>query len=259
MTDTFFRRLAPLALLGAGTALTGCEGDMEINGQKGVPLAEVELAGPPPIEVVLASGDTVIVRDGTTFTITAEGADADSLRFVRDERTIGITREEAFDGNGSATITITMPPPEELVIAGSGTIRAQSLADDSEISIGGSGAVEFTKIAARKLAINIGGSGAVKGAGTAQVLEINIGGSGDIELGGLKAERADVSIGGAGDVAFASDGEVEANIAGSGDVNVAGSAKCTVSAFGSGTLSCAPVKVSASPAPATLPAPQSAE
>jgi hypothetical protein len=241
--------LAALTLI---APLAACDGQMEINGQKGVPLAEVELAGTPPIEVVLASGDTVIVRDGNTFTITAEGAGADSLRFVRDERTIGITREEGFSGNQSATIRITMPPPEELVIAGSGTIQAQTLANDAEISIGGSGSIEFKRADAQKLAINIGGSGRVRGAGTAQVLEVNIGGAGDVELSGLKADKAEVSIGGSGDVEFASDGTVQANIAGAGDVKVTGSAKCSVDAFGSGTLTCAP---GGSGATAAIPAP----
>lgn len=253
MTYPSLNRLTPLAALALLAPLAGCDSQMEINGQKGVPLAEVELTGAPPIEVVLASGDNVIVTDGTTFTIKVEGAGADNVRFVRDERTIGITREKGFTGEGSATIRITMPPPEELVIAGSGTIQAQSLAEDAEISIGGSGTVGFTRAAAQKLAINIGGKGTVKGAGTAKVLEVNIGGSGNVELAGLKADNAEVSIGGNGDVAFASDGKVEANIAGSGDVSVAGNAKCTVNAFGSGTLTCAPVTAAAAPAAPDAP------
>lgn len=240
MTKPTFARLTPLAALTLLAPLTACDSEMEINGQKGVPLAEVEMAGPPPSEVVLASGDKVIVTDGTTFAITVEGGDTESLRFIRDERTIGITRKDGWSGNQTATIRITMPPPSELVIAGAGEINAQSLASEADVSIGGSGTVTFGKITAERLEINIGGSGEVSGAGTVKRLEVNIGGSGDVELDGLKADNAEVSIGGAGDVAFASDGEVEANIAGSGDVRVAGSAKCTVNAFGSGTLTCAP-------------------
>lgn len=251
MTLPIPTRLAAIAL---PAMLGGCDGsDISINGQQGVPLSEIEMAGPPPSEVVLASGDTVIIADGDTFTLTLEGEDLDSLRFVRDDKVIGISRADSWRGKGKATIRITMPPPREMVIAGSGTIRAQSLSPSSEVSIGGSGLIEFGTVAAEKLAINIGGSGTVRGAGTVKRLEVNIGGSGDVELAGLKADSAEVSIGGAGDVAFASDGEVEANIAGAGDVKVAGSAKCTVSAFGSGTLTCAPGL--AAPTAPTLPAP----
>ena len=258
MTQSAGRTIAAATLLAAIVALAGCEGaEMEINGQKGVPLADVELAGPPPSEVVLASGDTVIITQGDTFAIKVEGSNTESLRFVRDERTIGVTREEGWSGETNATIRITMPAPEELVIAGSGTIKAESLAATSEVSIGGSGLIEFGTVAAEKLGINIGGSGTVRGAGTVKRLEVNIGGAGDVELPALKADSAEVSIGGSGDVAFASDGEVTANIAGAGDVKVAGAAKCTVNAFGSGTLTCSADGTGASaaiPAAAQSPA-----
>ena len=263
MTQFSIKPAAPLSILALAAVLAGCDGaDIEINGQKGVPLSEIEIAGAPPSEVVLSSGDTVIITDGDTFAIKVEGTGTDSLRFVRDSEVIGITRTADWEGESNATIRITMPPPAQVVIAGSGTIEAQSLASESDISIGGAGTITFGKVAAERLGINIGGSGTVKGAGTAKVLEVNIGGAGDVELAGLKADSAEVSIGGSGDVAFASDGEVEANIAGSGDVKVAGNAKCTVNAFGSGTLSCSPTSAGASaaiPAPAAEPTPDIAK
>jgi hypothetical protein len=258
MADFPFHFSAPLAIAALLPALAGCEGaEMQINGEDGVPLSEIELAGPPPSEVVLASGDNVILTDGDRFAITVEGADTQSLRFVRDEEVIGVTREDGWSSEGAATIRITMPPPRELVVIGSGTIVAQSLASTAEISIGGAGDVAFTRVAAEQLGINIGGSGTVKGAGTTKRLEINIGGSGDVAMPALKADSAVVAIGGAGDVAFASDGEVEASIAGAGDVAVSGNAKCTVNAFGSGTLTCTPTGAgsAALPAPAAPAAP----
>ena len=249
MINRLFKRMAPLAVLALGTALTACDGaNIEINGKKGVPLAELDMSGPAPTELVLSSGDEVILTEGQTFDLKVEGDGTDTLRFVRDEKLIGITREDGWKGNSKATIRITMPPPEELVIAGSGSVKAQSLASTASINIGGSGSVDFASIAGESLEVNIGGSGAIKGAGTAKRLEVNIGGSGDVDLAALKADTAEVSIGGSGDVAFASDGTVEANIAGAGDVKVTGSAKCTVSAFGSGTLTCTPTPPAAPPA-----------
>lgn len=248
---------ARLALLLAGTAiLAGCEGaEVEINGQKGVPLSEIAIAGSPPAKLLLASGDTVILTEGATFAIKVEGSDTDSLRFVRDSELIGITREDGWSGNSKATIRITMPPPQEIVIGGAGTVKAQGLATEASINIGGSGLVEFGQIAAETLGINIGGSGTVRGAGSAKTLEVLIGGSGEVLMPALKADTAEVTIGGSGDVAFASDGTVEANIGGAGDVKVTGNAKCTVNAFGSGTLTCTPVSGSgASGAIPTAPA-----
>jgi hypothetical protein len=247
-----------LAAFASATMLAGCDGaDVEINGQKGVPLSEIEIAGPPPSEVFLASGDTVILTEGDTFAIKVEGNNTETLRFVRDSEVIGITREDGWNGNSDATIRITMPAPKEVVIGGAGTIQAPALASEADINIGGSGTVEFGKITGQRLGINIGGSGKVTGAGTAKELEILIGGSGEVEMPGLKADTAEISIGGSGDVAFASDGTVEANIAGAGDVKVTGNAKCTVSAFGSGTLTCNPASSGASgelSAPAAKPA-----
>lgn len=257
MINRLFRRMAPVAALAIGTAVSGCDGaDISINGEKGVPLAELDMSGPAPTELVLSSGDTVILTEGKTFDLTVEGEDTDALRFVRDDEVIGITRENGWDGKGKATIRITMPPPSEVVIAGSGNVKAQSLASTSSVNIGGSGDVEFTTVAAESFAVNIGGSGRIKGAGTAQRLEINIGGSGDVDLAALKADRAEVNIGGSGDVAFASDGTVEATIAGAGDVKVTGSAKCTVNAFGSGKLTCSSSGADSAPA---LPAEEPAE
>lgn len=249
-----------LALLFAGTAaLAACDGaDVEINGQKGVPLSEIEIAGAPPAKVFLASGDTVILTEGDTFAIKVEGGDTDSLRFVRDSEVIGITRMDGWNGSANATIRITMPAPKEVIIGGAGTVKAQGLANEADINIGGSGLVEFGQIASQRLGINIGGSGTVKGgSGTAKELKILIGGSGEVKVPALKADQADITIGGSGDVAFASDGKVEANIGGAGDVVVAGTATCTLNGFGAGTLTCKPVGNGASgaiPAPPAAPA-----
>jgi hypothetical protein len=119
---------ARLALLLAGTAaLAACDGaDVEINGQKGVPLSELEIAGEAPPKVFLASGDNVIVTEGNTFAIKVEGSDTGSLRFVRDKEVIGITRVDGWNGNTKATIRITMPAPKEIIIGGAGTVKARA-------------------------------------------------------------------------------------------------------------------------------------
>lgn len=258
MTPALRRQIALPAFLALTAVLAGCDGgDMEINGQKGVPLSEIEIAGAPPAKVFLSSGDTVILTEGDVFAIKVEGEGNESLRFVRDSEIIGIAREESWTGETNATIRITMPPPSEIIIGGSGTVKAQGLASEADINIGGSGLVEFGTIAAQTLGINIGGTGTVRGSGTAKELEVLIGGNGDVEMAGLKADTADITIGGSGDVAFASDGTVDATIGGAGDIKVTGAAKCNVNAFGSGTLTCTANAGGASaaiPAPAAKPA-----
>lgn len=260
MTHALRRQAALPAILAFAAVLAGCDGaDVEINGQKGVPLSEIEIAGAPPAKVFLASGDTVILTEGDTFAIKVEGTDTESLRFVRDSEVIGITREDGWNGKSEATIRITIPAPKEVIIGGAGTVKAQGLAKEADINIGGSGLVEFGQIASQRLGINIGGSGTVRGAGTAKEFTVLIGGAGDVEMPGLKVDQADITIGGSGDVAFASDGTVEATIGGAGDVIVAGTATCTLNGFGAGTLTCKPASGSggasgAIPAPPAAPA-----
>jgi hypothetical protein len=245
MIERFFKRMVPLALMGMGASISGCDGtNISFGDSEGVPLAELDLTGPAPTELALGSGDTVILSQGDTLAITIEGDDAarDDLRFVRDGAMLGIGRASGLGTNKTspATIRVTMAAPTELMIGGRGAIAAQSLASTAELAIGGSGSISFASVDAERLEIAIGGSGKVTGAGTAKRMEINIGGRGDVDLAGLNAERVEITIGGSGDVAFASDGTVGATIAGSGDIAVTGRAKCTTKSFGSGKLTCTP-------------------
>nr|WP_298931751.1 DUF2807 domain-containing protein [uncultured Erythrobacter sp.] len=244
MIERILKRLAPLAALAMGATLSGCGNiDMTINGKEGVPLSELDMTGASPTELVVATNATVVVTEGKTLTIAVENDPETALRFILDEETFGVTSDPDLEiKDGAAIVRVTMPAPNNIVIAGSGSVETNAVSANPELVIGGSGSVVMDSIAAETLQINIGGSGSVKGSGTADRLEVNIGGSGNVELNDLKAGDAEVSIGGSGSVSFASDGEVEANIAGAGDVNVTGGAKCTLSSFGSGTLNCAPAE-----------------
>ena len=93
--------------------------DVAINGQEGVPLAELDMSGPVPDEIVVASGDKVIITEGDELAISVEGDDeaVSSLRFVRDGGMLGVTREsQSWGESGSAIIRVTMAAPRELVI-----------------------------------------------------------------------------------------------------------------------------------------------
>lgn len=255
-------RLLALTTLPLALALAGCfDMDVTINGEEGVPLSELDMVGAAPVELVLAGSDNVILTQGDTLSIDVEGSDeaVAALRFVLDEKTLGIMREgDMWDGSDAATIRVTMPAPSEIVITGSGNIEARDLAENADISIlgsgdftggdaevnslevniGGSGSAKFGTLTAQSLEVTLGGSGSVSASGSAERLEVNLGGSGGADLSGFKADDAEISIAGSGSVSLQSDGEVEANILGSGSVSVKGDAKCTENAAGSGSLSC---------------------
>jgi hypothetical protein len=240
MFGGLLRNLAPIAALALGAGLTGCgTANFRINGEEGVPLAELDTNGAAPNELVLVADAEVIVSQGDRFEVAVEGDTKDTLRFVLEGETFGITRDQDSDNDASkAIVRVTTPALARIVIGGSGSVEAQTMTANPEIVIGGSGSVTIDRIAAETLEITIGGSGKVRGSGSADRLEINVGGSGDVKMPGLKAQRAEIAIGGSGDVHFASDGEVTASIAGSGDIVVEGRATCSIKAIGSGTLSC---------------------
>lgn len=240
MIGSLFKRIGPIAALTLGATVAGCGSvDMKINGQEGVPLSEVDMSGDVPTELVVSANAKVVVTEGDTLEITVENDDEDALRFVRDDGLLGVTLDPDREiRNGNAIVRVTMGAPESIVIAGAGSVESDSASANPEIAIGGSGEVSIKEFAAETLEVTIGGSGSVTGAGRADRLEVAIGGAGSVNFAELTTDKAEVTIGGSGDVAFMSDGEVDASIAGSGDINVTGDAKCTVNSLGSGTLTC---------------------
>lgn len=257
MFQRLIKSLAPLAALALGATLSGCDNmDLTINGKEGVPLSELDMSGAAPSELVVAANAKVIVSEGDTLDIAVENDPENALRFVLDDETLGVTRDPDLEiEDGKAVVRVTMPSLESIVIAGSGSVEAETMSASPEIAIGGSGSVSVERIEAESLEVNIGGSGNITAAGSAKRLEVNIGGSGNVDLSALNADKAEVSIGGSGNVRLRSDGEVEANLAGAGDVRVTGNAKCTVNSFGSGKLTCTP----ADEAEATEPEPALAD
>lgn len=243
MMHTVLRRLAPFAMIALGAGLTGCSADINFSSDDGVPLADLDLGGDAPVELVLAGADKVIISESDTLTITVEGDDdaVAAVRFERDGPTLAISREDdSWGGSESATIFVGMPNPREITIGGSGEVKTATMASNAAVVIGGSGSMTIDQIDAEKFDIAIGGSGSIRAAGTADRLEIAIGGSGNANLAELNADDADIVIGGSGSVSLASDGEVKGSIGGSGRIDVTGTAQCTLDSVGSGSLNCSP-------------------
>jgi hypothetical protein len=244
MLDKFLKGLAPVVAIALGSMSAGCDGvNINIGDTNGVPLAELDMSGDAPNSVAMAGPDSVVITEGDTLNIDVEGSDeaAGALRFSLDGSTLGISREGNFmSTSDKATIRVTMPAPAELVLAGSGTIAAEAMADKAEATIAGSGRIDVAALDSDSLELNVMGSGVMGAAGSAEKLDLNIAGSGRAELDELQVGSAEISIAGSGTGAFASDGEVDASIMGSGDVTVYGRASCTVSAMGSGKVHCKP-------------------
>ena len=241
MLKKFFKGTGAAVALTTGVMLSGCNVDIDLGDGNGVPLAELDQAGASPSEVVLAGPDAVIVQTGSEFEIEVSGDTRarDALRFELEDDSLAISRAKDADKNiGRATVRVTVPSLQAIVLAGSGAMEATSMDNDAEVTIAGSGTAKVEKLAVNSLELTIAGSGDFETSGTATDMEMTIAGSGSAYMTGLQVDRAEVTIAGSGDAAFASDGTVEASIVGSGDVTVTGSANCTASAMGSGKLRC---------------------
>lgn len=268
MLNRIFRALGPVVALAAGTLVAGCDShlNVQIGDSEGVPLAELDQSGPAPQNLVLAGPDEVIISDGSALKIEVSGdrQAVEALRFSLDEGTLGIMREKAsWKDKGQALVRVTMPSPESITLAGSGTVEAASLADKASLTIAGSGKLKAETVATRTLDVTIAGSGSLAAKGRSEKMDMTIAGSGDADMAGLGVEDAKVTIAGSGGATFSSDGMVDASIMGSGSVHVIGRAECKVSAMGSGTLRCsqgtAKAGKSAPKAPAAPQSPDIAE
>lgn len=236
------RAFAPVAALAVTAFVTGCdEANVSIGGEEGKPLAELDLTGTAPTELVLLGPDEVRIREGAALAITVDGSPelTEAMRFTLKDGSLGVLRRKgSWKDGGTVVVNVTMPAPQQLVAAGSGTIRAESLARAAKVTIAGSGDVETMNVAADSLDVTIAGSGNYRAAGTTGKLDMTIAGSGNAAMDALKADSARISIAGSGRSAFASDGSVKADILGSGEVRVRGRAQCEVKATGSGKLVC---------------------
>lgn len=246
MIKDIARTLGGIAAAAVALSLTACDGaTLEVNGMKGVPLAQLDLSQAAPEEISLLGPDNVHVVQGDKLAITVSGhQDAkDRLRFVLKDGKLAIGREGWKIGGSDdlATVEVTVPAARRLVMAGSGTMRADALRGDAVgVSIAGSGDIEVPAIDTQELKVEVIGSGDLKAGGKAKALKVSIAGSGSANMAELAAEEAKVEIAGSGDARFSSDGQVNADIMGSGSVTVKGRATCKVNAMGSGTLTCEP-------------------
>ena len=241
MLHKLIKSIAPIAALALGAAVSGCDMNINIDGDEGVPLAELDTSGDAPTKLVVAGPDEVILTEGDDLAIKVGGdaKAADKVRFTLKDGTLGILREKGDWGTiGKARVEVTMPAPDSVVLAGSGMVTAARMQGSTEITIAGTGSLDVARIDGGNASITIAGSGTAKGAGTVDMLDLTLAGSGTADMPGLKAANADITVAGSGEAAFASDGKVDATIMGSGVVRVTGRATCEVKSMGSGKIVC---------------------
>ncbi len=218
-------------------------------------------------KVSLQGPDNVVVRVGPAIGVTASGDSAliDRLKILVDDDQLKIGRVDRSGklfgsrGDGSVTVTVTLPALAAAsvvgsgnmsvdrvtggmfvaVVTGSGDLRIGQLkSTGTDVVIGGSGDLTLDRVETGPIKMAIAGSGNLSAAGRADVAELSIAGSGDIRAARLDTRTAKASIAGSGNIAVGARERAEASILGSGDIDIHGTAACTTSKMGSGTIRC---------------------
>lgn len=198
--------------------------------------------------VELSGSGNVTITQGDTEGLTVEAED-NILPLVRSEVDgkgvlhLGFKSGESVQMTKPLLFKLSAKALDNLVVAGSGTIRAKSLAttDKGPLSIvlPGSGDVTVDKLTAGALKLTLAGSGDVTLGGEATSQDVTLAGSGDYDAGSLKTSAATVKVNGSGEAEVYATETLTAEVNGSGDVTYHGQPKVQKTVHGSGSVSAA--------------------
>lgn len=164
------------------------------------------------------------------------------IRRIVVEVTLPQLESVRLTGSGDARVVDEIQPRRlELRTTGPGNIRVEADTRTLDISITGSGDIEFDgradfaeirltgpgdlhlSLDAETVEATVTGSGDIFADGTADMLDLSLSGPGDFDGEGFQTKEAIVSITGSGDVTVDVDDSLEARLTGPGDLVLGGS------------------------------------
>jgi Putative auto-transporter adhesin, head GIN domain len=171
----------------------------------------VDLAGSNNVVIRVGGEQTMVVRadDNLLDRVTTE---------VRSGELVIANTPGSFTTRSPMSVEITIPELDALTLAGSGNIVVDGIDTPS-------------------LTVSLPGSGTLTGSGTATRLDVTVGGSGVVQLTRLVANDARAVVSGSGSVFVTATRALDASVSGSGAILYAGNPPdVTKSVTGSGTI-----------------------
>lgn len=193
-------------------------------------------------EIDLSGGMNLFLSQGPDYSVRIE-AESNLMEYIEvekdgDELEIKVKRGYNLRPSKGIKIYVTAPSFEDLSIAGSGNIRAEtklSNSEDLDLSISGSGSM-MLDVQSPNVGARISGSGNIVLNGNTRSFDARITGSGDIKAFNLLSETSEVKITGGGNVEVAASRELDVKITGSGDVIYRGNPTLNTRRTGSGNV-----------------------
>lgn len=183
----------------------------------------------------------VFYTQGNQHHIRIEG-DEDDVRDLITEVEDGFLKIHYEDWNmrrSKLTIYISSVEIESVKISGSAKFLAEKKvnSDEMEISLSGSGGVNFSQLTSDEMEIKISGSGYVELAGEgADELDIKLSGSGRLDAENFSVSEISAAISGSGSCRVHATDELDAKISGSGRVHYWGNPQINSVSSGSGKV-----------------------
>jgi hypothetical protein len=176
---------------------------------------------PPFTGVELAGFNNVVVRVGEDQSVVVKADDNLIERVTTEVRSgtlvIGNT-PGSFSTRSPMSVEVTVPTLDALTLTGSGNVIADDLDADS-------------------LTVDLPGSGTLTGSGTATRLDVTVGGSGVVQFTQLVANDVRAAVTGSGSIFVTATKSLDASVSGSGAIVYTGSPQdVTRSVTGSGAI-----------------------
>ncbi len=171
--------------------------------------------------VELAGGNNVVIHVGEKQSVVVRADDN-----LLDRVTTEVQSGKLVIANTPGSLTTTSPMSVE--------VRVPTL---DALTLSGSGNVVVDGIEAESLTVTLPGSGTFTGSGTARRLDVSVGGSGTVQFTRLVAHDVRAVVGGSGSIFITATNSLDASVSGSGAILYTGNPQdVTRSVTGSGVI-----------------------